>query len=37
MAVLPASHIMSRITGRVGNVRPTSVKLAATNIAMVPV
>jgi len=31
-----ARHIKSRITGRVGNVRATSEKPAARNIAMVP-
>ncbi len=34
---MAASHIRSCITGRVGNVRATSEKPAATNIAMVPV
>lgn len=32
-----ADHVMSRISGLVGNVRATSEKPAATNIAMVPV
>lgn len=32
-----ARHIVSRITGRVGNVRATSEKPAVTNMAMVPV
>jgi hypothetical protein len=31
------SHILSRITGRVGNVRATSEKPAVTNMDMVPV
>jgi hypothetical protein len=34
---MAAGHTKIRITGRVGNVRATSQKPAATNIAMVPV
>jgi hypothetical protein len=34
---MTANHIKSCITGRVGNVRATSEKPAAANIAMVPV